>query len=113
MPGGLRQRRYVRLRFRPKPWPLPYRRWDIVAVSCRPTGEVHVHGKLYGVPYFDGLGMKIAQALGLEWSEDLFEVIRHRGRRGRFTGWVTYQIRLAESNATDKLDLRQEVGGGG
>jgi hypothetical protein len=75
-PGRRRQRRYVRLGLRSKPWPRRFHRWDITWVELHWTSEAAANSPTFwewiekGKPTEGG---GVAQALGLEWKPGLFE----------------------------------------
>jgi hypothetical protein len=62
---------YVDLALSPVPWPRRFRPWHVPALTLRWTSEAGV--AVGGHQWFTRLEKQVAQALGLEWSDELFE----------------------------------------
>lgn len=75
-PGRRRQRRYLRLILRERPWPRRFHRWDVLGLEIHWTSEAPANSPNFfewlekGKPVEGG---GVAQALGLKWQPGLFE----------------------------------------
>jgi len=100
LPTTGRQRRYVTPKLPPRPWPRRWSRWDVAEVTLRWTSEAHVHAP----SFFDQLAKKLAQALGLQWSDALFaHMVDWGGDRVTFTR--VQHVRVPETvSAAGELD---------
>jgi hypothetical protein len=83
-PHWWRRRLYVQIGYVDKPWPQPYFKKDIVLVTLTYTSEANPNNKNYN--FFVVVEQKVAQALSLAWTEDIFE---HNVREYPHTGGLT------------------------
>jgi hypothetical protein len=113
LPRWWRRRIYVKLGLAEKPWPQPYFKVDVLFVTIQWTSEANIHDdpEIRREPFWRRVEKKIAQALSLNWYQDLFEhpIIGHEERdhrpeRDEFT------FVLAEVNHTQKrIKAAEEV----
>ena len=105
-PGRRRQRRYVRLILRSKPWPRRFHRWDVLGVEVHWTSEAPANSPTFlewlekGKPTEGG---GVAQALGLKWQAGLFE---------RTEDWSRDLVRLVRAKPAmvpDQVTAEEEL----